>query len=118
MVIELFVYLANENIIEPPEEIQPNNCKESEDYRKGYECGFRTAIEFNIHLKSKKLEPQFKPFDKVLVRNSDYEKWHISLYESCDINGFYTLSGIYYKQCILYDGNEILISTSNKPKED
>ena len=77
LVIELFVYPVNENIIEPPEEIQLNNCKESEDYsiieppeeiqlnnckesedyRKGYEYGYKTAteiIESITYLKSKK----------------------------------------------------------------
>ena len=72
LVIELFVYPVNENIIEPPEEIhypvneniieppeeiQLNNCKESEDYRKGYEYGYKTAteiIESITYIKSKK----------------------------------------------------------------
>ena len=76
LAIELFVYPVNENIIEPPEEIQLNNCKESEDYRiepqeeiqlnnckesedyrKGYEYGYKTAteiIESITYIKSKK----------------------------------------------------------------
>ena len=71
----------------------------------------------NLVLEVPDNEPQFKPFEKVLVRDSDGQVWHISLYESCGNGGFYVLHGIYYKQCIPYEGNEHLIGTTGKPKE-
>lgn len=116
LVIELFVYSANENIIKPPEEIQLNNRKESEDYRKGYEYGFKTATEFNTHLKSKKLELQFKPFDKVLVRDEDWNNWNIDFFGYKSGTGFMCLLK-WWKQCVLYAGNEHLVGTSDNPKE-
>lgn len=122
LVVELFVYPVNENIIEPPEELQLNNCKESEDYRKGYEYGYKTAteiIESVTHLKSKKLEPQFKPFDKVLVRSSENACWCTAVYSHYDIKDLlqHVACGIHWKYCIPFAGNEHLVGTTDKPKE-
>ena len=61
---------------------------------------------------------QLKPFDKVLVRDFDYQEWHTTLYESCGNDGFYVLHGNYYRQCIPFEGNENLVGTTDKPKED
>lgn len=62
---------------------------------------------------------QFKPFDKVLVRDLDVEVWCASFFS----HSFYQCSGvyycidrIYYHQCIPYEGNEHLVGTTNKPK--
>ena len=63
-------------------------------------------------------EPQFKPFDKVLVRDFDDNVWRISLYGGHGSNGFYGLHGLYYRQCIPYEGNEHLVGTTDKPKEE
>lgn len=119
LVIELFVYPVNENIIEPPEEIQLNNCKESEDYRKGYEYGYKTAteiIESITYLKSKKLESQFKPFDKVLVRDNEKQVWLPRLFDShVEQADFWTQDGKSWKMCIPYEGNESLVGTTDKP---
>lgn len=54
-----------------------------------------------------------KPFDKVLVRDSDGGRWDITFYELYDEkNHSYhhrTLGGNLYKQCIPYEGNENLM---------
>lgn len=63
-------------------------------------------------------ELQFKPFDRVLIRDTDNQKWHVSLYENHGNDGFYVLHGAYYKQCIPYEGHEYLVGTTDKPKED
>ena len=65
-------------------------------------------------------EPQFKPFDRVLVRDEERECWHATLFshyaDSIDFP-YFTANG-YYAQCISFEGNENLIGTKNEPKED
>lgn len=65
-----------------------------------------------------KKEHQFKPFDKVLVRDDDNELWATAFY-SHKVKGYYpyiTASSTGFKQCIPFKGNEHLIGTSNSPK--
>jgi len=65
------------------------------------------------------IEPQFKPFDKVLVRNKDKEGWQSRLYDMYLIGlGHATQDNLCYEQCIPYEGNEHLVGTTDKPKED
>ena len=77
--------------------------------------------EYNIILEiedeQKKPEHRFKPFDKVLVRNEDDEIWDCNLF-SLYHNGVYWCVGDVHKQCIPYEGNEHLLGTNNKPKEE
>ena len=65
-------------------------------------------------------EPQFKPFDKVLVRNDDEEIWQPRLYEmySGGTEKHYCQDGQGYLQCIPYEGHEHLVGTTNKPREE
>lgn len=64
-------------------------------------------------------EPQFKPFDKVLVRNGD-NKWKPAFYGYRIDNRYsYVTSGDFkYEQCIPYEGNEHLVGITDKPKEE
>ena len=62
-------------------------------------------------------EPQFKPFDKVLVRENDASLWRAGFY-SHELDGKYCVCGNYYPQCIPYEGNENLLGTTDKPKEE
>ena len=75
-------------------------------------------------LKLEKIEPlkqEFKPFDKVLVKDSIDEKWKISLFSYYDEENQYfpyvCISGRYV-HCIPYEGNEHLLGTSNTPKSN
>ena len=67
-------------------------------------------------------EPQFKPFDKVLVRDEDFQTWSCSIFSHLkkDQNGIvsYNASGLHWNQCIPYEGNQDLVGTTKKPKED
>ena len=65
-------------------------------------------------------EPQFKPFDRVLVRNDDEEIWQPRLYEmySGGTEKHYCQDGVGYLQCIPYEGNEHLVGTNDKPNEE
>lgn len=66
----------------------------------------------------KKKEYQFKPFEKVLVRDNETQKWRCSLYSHFDQESIYhytTVSGI-YNMCIPFKGNEHLLGTIDNPQ--
>ena len=62
-------------------------------------------------------EARFKPFDKVLVRNID-TTWTPALFSQYCKIGFRVIGGEICTYCIPYEGNEHLVGTTNKPKED
>ncbi len=63
---------------------------------------------------------EFKPFDKVLVRNTDTEEWFPGFFEKFDITWNYpyhimnrrSMTDFAFKQCIPYEGNEHLLGTT------
>lgn len=68
-------------------------------------------------------EPQFKPFDRVIVR--DYGKgvsWLATLfsdYTDDKLFPYRAIDGCAYARCIPFEGNEELVGTTNEPnKED
>lgn len=65
-----------------------------------------------------KKEHQFKPFDKVLVRDSDDDLWAAAFYshrENCTYPHV-TCGSMLFRQCIPFEGNEYLVGTANSPK--
>lgn len=70
----------------------------------------------------KKIQPHydianFKPFDKVLVRDSNERKWVIDFYGFVDEDIFICTGCGYYSQCIPFEGNEHLLGTTNSCDE-
>ena len=63
--------------------------------------------------------PTFKPYDKVLVRDSEYDNWQCGLFSHYDKDNEYPYCcvGSYYAYCIPYEGNEHLVGTTDEPKE-
>ena len=64
-----------------------------------------------------KKKPQFKPFEKVLVRDSKSDKWRCAFYSHFEPNGIFhydTTSGM-YRMCIPFEGNEHLVGTTKNP---
>lgn len=69
--------------------------------------------------KQGKKQPDFKPFDKVLVRNTDTEEWFPGFFEKFDSTWNYpyhimncrSMTDFSFKQCIPYEGNEHLAFT-------
>ena len=59
----------------------------------------------------------FKPFERVLVRKTNQERWKLHLFsrESGGDNKYECLGGVGFSQCIPYEGNEHLLGT-NKNK--
>lgn len=63
-------------------------------------------------------EYQFKPFEKVLVRDSYEDKWRASFFSNIR-EGYakYVTTGLVWKFCIPYEGNEHLLGTTNNVEE-
>lgn len=62
-----------------------------------------------------KKEYQFKPFEKVLARDSKDSLWHIDLYEGMSGDGgeyYYSCMASNWVYCIPYEGNEHLLGTT------
>ncbi len=66
----------------------------------------------------------FKPFDKVLVRDEDDKEWHISLFareivdDSDGLSYKYECSnGTLWNCCIPFEGNECLLETAENPEK-
>ena len=65
-----------------------------------------------------KKEHQFKPFEKVLVRDSFDDVWRASFFSHIkENNGRYVTTCITWKFCIPYEGNEHLLGTTNNVKD-
>lgn len=65
----------------------------------------------------KEAKHQFKPFDKVLVRDGDSDIWNCNIFNRIDEDGEYQcIDYEYWEQCIPYEGNEHLLGTTNNPE--
>ena len=67
-------------------------------------------------VQDKPKEPEFKPFDRVLMRDYDDQMWTAHLYSHRDDSLTYihrTVGEGGYNQCIPYEGNEHLLGTND-----
>ena len=55
---------------------------------------------------------EFKPFDKVLVRDSQSDKWRVNLFGYIDKDEYYHCAFANWVYCIPYIGNESLLGTT------
>ena len=64
-----------------------------------------------------KKKPQVKPFEKVLVRDNETEKWRCTFYSYFEPYSTYphVTSDSAYAMCIPFEGNEHLVGTTNNP---
>lgn len=74
---------------------------------------------------NKSQEPQFKPFDKVLVKRNGSKygdtlgTWTPAIFQKYVTEygtQMYYASGLYWHECILYEGNEHLVGTTDNPE--
>ncbi len=73
------------------------------------------AKDFSIY---KEPEHVFKPFDQVLVRDSDTNKWSPEFFSHIDLKGLYkyiSITNLGWEHCIPYKGNEHLLGTTGQP---
>ena len=62
---------------------------------------------------------EFKPFEQVLVRQSDNTEWRVALYSHFNPKeNLHVTAWLSWYQCIPYEGNEHLVGTTDKPKEE
>lgn len=93
--------------------------KEVREYHYLTKCGNKIPIDNqdDFSLVPNKFDiTTLKPFDKVLVRNTNTEYWHISLFGVIvhnDRQYFMCLANSGFYQCIPYEGNEHLLGTAN-----
>lgn len=80
----------------------------------------RAFSHYDLVLEVPDTEPEFQPFDRVLVRDDNSGEWCLALYayyrESTKLHRM--VGGARWKQCIPYEGNEHLLGTTEKPKEE
>jgi hypothetical protein len=84
---------------------------------KGYVWNEKTKEVEDIKQSNK--EHEFKPFDKVLVRDFGEDNWDIDFFQEIvgeDIDYKYICLSNEWNLCIPYEGNEYLLGTSNSPK--
>lgn len=60
---------------------------------------------------------KFKPFEKVLVRDSKASEWRANLFSHKNINGPYYCVYASWNYCIPYEGNEYLLGTTKNVGE-
>lgn len=58
------------------------------------------------------MKHEFKPFDRVLVRDGNDDPWRIQLYSHPYEDFHACLNGVHW-QCIPYEGNERLLGTTD-----
>lgn len=64
-------------------------------------------------------ECEFKPFDKVLVRDNNTEEWRADFFSYIQRDDFmFVTVASCWKYCIPFEGNEHLLGTSNSPDKD
>jgi len=63
------------------------------------------------------MEHQFKPFDKIIVRDSKEDTWKCEFFSFYEKNSAYHYVGVgdSYEYCLPYEGNEHLVGTTNSP---
>ena len=65
-----------------------------------------------------KKEHQFKPFEKVLVRDSYDDMWRASFFSHIkEDDGRYVTTCLTWRFCVPYEGNEHLLGTTNNVKD-
>lgn len=66
------------------------------------------------------VKQEFKPFEKILVRDDATEKWSISQFSYYDEENedfpYICMNGCCYHYCIPYEGNEYLLATTDSPE--
>lgn len=74
------------------------------------------AITADAFLALESAWPEFKPFDKVLVRDAEKKAWCADIYShlSKDEPGIHICVGGAWPQVIPYEGNEHILGTTNK----
>lgn len=78
----------------------------------------KKACEFKIIPQKIMEKNQFKPFDKVLVRDYDDDPWRTMYYSHFDEQQRHVCISSYWKQCIPYNENTAHLIGTNQPYKE
>lgn len=105
--------------------VSPNECRfaKEEEKQQLFDALAKEGKAWDAETKTLEDLPkkcEFKPFDKVLVRNTDTEEWFPGFFEKFDSTWNYpyhimnrrSMTDFAFKQCIPYEGNEHLLGTT------
>ena len=93
------------------------NFASIEDKNKLFSALVREGYRYN-EKQHRLIKQEFKPFDKVLIRDEDNQTWRACLFSHYrkDLSCHYACVGCSAcKQCIPYEGNEYLLGTTDSP---
>lgn len=97
--------------------IQLVNTVSTTDRNKLYSALVRKGYKYDKEQHSL-IKQEFKPFDKVLVRDNDTDSWKADIYlgydGECKVY-HYKCARANYAVCIPYEGNEYLLDTTDSP---
>lgn len=97
--------------------IQLTTIASTTDRNKLYSALVREGYKYDKE-KHKLVKQEFKPFDKVLVRDKNNEPWKADIYLGYDEEDKYyryKCTRMNYHFCIPYEGNEYLLDTTDSP---
>ena len=85
-------------------------------------CFYKSKWEsnFDLILEVPDTKPEFKPFDRVLVRDNEDNAWCPAFYAYHNKRYLEhrVVGGGWWRYCIPYEGNEHLVGTTDKPKDE
>lgn len=95
---------------------------EDKDTAKAYINAIEERLSGKLNLKTLtiediKTEYQFKPFEKVLVRDNRNEVWRAAFFSYINEYKRYVTTSMAWKYCIPYEGNEHLLGTNKNVEE-
>lgn len=93
--------------------LKKSNAPEVKEYLKRF---FEEENSPKVSNSEKIGKNEFKPFDKVLIRDYNDEKWKPAFFW-CKTKIFRTIGCNDWNQCIPYEGNEHLLGTTINPEE-
>lgn len=90
--------------------------------REGYDSDIDLVLEVLEVPEDEPQEPQFKPFEQVLVRDSFYKTWYCDYFSHMGEEGRYMCvhasATEFGKDIVPFAGNEHLVGTTDNPKEE
>ena len=94
------------------------NKDNTKDYISNIEEKFGGKLNLKtLDIEAIKTEHQFKPFEKVLVRDCRSEAWRAAFFSYINEYKRYVTTSMAWKYCLPYEGNESLLGTNKDVEE-
>ena len=94
------------------------NKDNTKDYISNIEEKFGGKLNLKtLDIEDIKTKYQFKPFEKVLVRDNRNEAWRAAFFSYINEYKRYVTASMAWKYCVPYKGNESLLGTTNDVEE-